>query len=71
MDIKTDPLVRIDVEFVEGDMSGRDQNLLHEGVHPLEDGEIEEFGALLVEVRHQLPALRHLSRCNFRDRKRS
>lgn len=51
-------------------MGGGDQDLLHEGIHPLEDGEVEELRALLVEVRHKLPALRHLFSRNFRGSSR-
>lgn len=57
--MRTNPLVILDVEFVEGDMCGGDQNLFDEGIDSLQDGEIEHFGALLIQIWHQFPRLRH------------
>ena len=54
------PLIEIDVEFVEGDVSGGDQDLLNIGIDSLEHGEVEEFCAVLVQIRHQFTALRHV-----------
>ena len=42
------PLIELDVEFVEGDMSGGHEDLFDEGIDPLEDGQVENFGALLI-----------------------
>lgn len=61
-EIGTHPLVLVDVKLVEGDMGGGDEDLLDEGVDPLEDGEVEGFGAVLVQIRRRLPVLRHLPR---------
>ena len=56
-------MASVDVEFVEGDVCGGDENLLHEGIDPLQHREIEDFGGLLVEIGHQFAVLRH----RFRD----
>ena len=53
-------MVALDVELVEGNMRGGDEDLFDEGIDSLEHGEIEHFGALLIEIRHQFPSLRHL-----------
>jgi hypothetical protein len=53
-------LVALDVELIEGNMRGGDEDLFDEGIDSLEHGEIEHFGALLIEIRHQFPSLRHL-----------
>ena len=55
----TNPLAEVDVEFVEGDMSGGDENFLDERIKSLQNSEIEMLGALLVQIWHQLPVLRH------------
>lgn len=52
-------MAEVDVELVEGDVSSGDEDLLDEGVDSLENGKIEELRALLVQIWHQLPALRH------------
>lgn len=55
------PLIEVEIKLVEGDMGGGEKDLLHEGVDPLEDGEVEHLRALLVQIRHQLPSpRRHL-----------
>lgn len=59
---KANPLVELDAERVQGDMCGSQQDIFNEGVGPLEDGEIERFGALLIQIGHRLPALQHLRR---------
>ena len=56
------PLVELDIELVEGDVSRGHENVLDEGVDPLEDCEVEELGALLIEIGHQFPVLCHLLR---------
>ena len=35
------------------------ENLLDEGVDPLEDREVEELGAMLIEIGHQFAVLCH------------
>jgi len=57
----TNPLVVFDVEVVEGDMSGGEENLVDEGIDSLEHGEIEHLRALLIQIRRQFLRLRHLS----------
>jgi hypothetical protein len=52
-------LAALDVERIERNVRGGDENLFDEGVHSLEHGEIEHFGALLVEIGHQFSGLRH------------
>ena len=42
------PLVKVDVELVEGDVSSNDEDLLNEGIDSLENGDIKELCALLV-----------------------
>lgn len=54
-DKRGDPLSSIDVELVEGDVSGRHKNLIDEWVHSLQNSEVECFGYLLIQVRHQFP----------------
>ena len=55
----TNPLAEVDVEFVEGDMSGGDENFLDERIKSLQNSEIEMLGALLVQIGHELAVLRH------------
>lgn len=45
---EANPLALVDVELVEGDMCGGDENFLNESVDSLENSEIENLGALLV-----------------------
>lgn len=52
-------MVEIDVELVEGDVGGGDEDFLDEGIDPLEHCEVERLRAMLVQVRQQLPVLRH------------
>lgn len=51
------PLVEVDVEIVESDVGGGDEDVLDGGIDPLEHSEVEHLGAPLVEVRRQLPAV--------------
>lgn len=57
---KTNPLIELNIEFVKGNMRRRYQNLFDERIHSLKNGEIEELGTMLIEIRHQFPRLRHL-----------
>ena len=57
--LESNPLGEVDVELVEGDVCGGDEDFLDEGVDALENGEVEELRALLVQIRHHLPVLRH------------
>lgn len=52
-------MAALDVERVERNVRRGDENLFDEGVHSLEHGEVEHFGALLVEIGHQFSGLRH------------
>ena len=55
-------MAEIDVEFVEGDVCGGEEDLLDERVDTLEDSQIEELGTGLIQIRHQFAApvsLRH------------
>lgn len=45
-------MIALDVELVEGDVRGCDQNLLDERVDSLEHREIQYFGAVLIQVGH-------------------
>ena len=45
---RVNPLTEVDVELVEGDMCGGDENFFNEGVDSLENSEIEKLGAVLV-----------------------
>ena len=49
---EANPLAKVDVELVEGDMSSSDKDLLDEGIDSLENGEVEELHALLVQIWH-------------------
>ena len=51
-EIETNPLAKVDVELVEGDVSSSDEDLLDEGIDSLENGEVEELCALLVQIWH-------------------
>lgn len=46
------PLAVIDVEFVEGNMSSSDKNLFNERIDTLKNRQVEELGAVLVQIRH-------------------
>ena len=51
----------LDVEFIESDVSGSDEDFLDERIETLEDCEIEEPRTVLIHIwRDQLPVLRHL-----------
>lgn len=52
-------MAALDVERIERNVRRGDENLFDEGVHSLEHGEVEHFGALLVEIGHQFSGLRH------------
>ena len=49
---EANPLAKVDVELVEGDVSSSDKDLLDEGIDSLENGEVEELHALLVQIWH-------------------
>ena len=49
---EANPLAKVDVELVEGDVSSSDKDLLDEGIDLLENGEVEELHALLVQIWH-------------------
>lgn len=51
-------MIEVDVELVEGDVGGGDEDLFDEGIDSLQNREIEDFCALLVEIWHQFSALR-------------
>nr|GMD53015.1 hypothetical protein BHM03_00035630 [Ipomoea batatas] len=57
--ILSTPLARINVKFIEGDVSGGDENFLNVGIDSLQNGEVEQLRAVLVKIWHQFPALRH------------
>lgn len=46
------PLIALDIELVEGDMRSGDQNFFDEWIDSLEHGEIEHFGAMLIQIGH-------------------
>ena len=51
----------LDVEFIESDVSGSDEDFLDERIETLEDCEIEEPRTVLIHIWwDQLPVLRHL-----------
>ena len=54
------PLVEVDVEVVERDVRGGDEDVLHGGVQALEDCEVEHARGLGVhrQVRGHLPPVR-------------
>lgn len=52
-------MIEFDVEIVESDMSSSDENLFNEGIHTLENSEIEHVGALMVQVRRQFCGITH------------
>ena len=45
-------MAKVDVELVEGDVSSSDEDLLDEGIDSLENGEVEELRALLIQIWH-------------------
>ena len=45
-------MAKVDVELVEGDVSSSDEDLLDEGIDSLENCEVEELRALLVQIWH-------------------
>lgn len=47
------------IEFVKCNMSGCEEDVFDTGIDPLKHGEVEELGALLVQLWHQFPVLRH------------
>ena len=49
---EANPLAKVDVELVEGDVSSSDKDLLDEGIDSLENAEVEELHALLVQIWH-------------------
>ena len=49
---EANPLAKVNVELVEGDVSSNDEDLLDEGIDSLENGEVEELRALLVQIWH-------------------
>ena len=51
-DWETYPLIALDIELVEGDMRSGDQNFFDEWIDSLEHGEIEHFGAMLIQIGH-------------------
>ena len=51
-EIAVNPLDKVDVELVEGDVSSNDKDLLDEGIDSLENGEVEELRVLLVQIWH-------------------
>ena len=51
-EIEANPLAKVDVELVEGDVSSSDEDLLDEGIDSLENCEVEELRALLVQIWH-------------------
>ena len=51
-EIEANPLDKVDVELVEGDVSSNDKDLLDEGIDSLENGEVEELRVLLVQIWH-------------------
>lgn len=53
-------MIKVNIEFIERDVGRRDQDLLHIGIDPLQHRQVEDFRALLVEIRHQFSVLRHL-----------
>lgn len=53
----TNPLAELDIELVEGDMSSGDENFFNIRVDSPEDGQIQDFGALLVQIGHQFSIL--------------
>lgn len=53
------PVVKLDIELVDGYMGSGHEDLLHERVEPLEYGKVVDLGAVLVEIWHQFPVLRH------------
>lgn len=58
---RTNPLVGFDVEVVERDMSGGEENLVDEWIDSLEHSEIQHLRALLIQIRRQFLGMRHLS----------
>jgi hypothetical protein len=59
LDIFATPLAEFGIEFVECNMSGREEDVFHIGIDPLKHRKVEELGALLVQLWHQFPILRH------------
>jgi hypothetical protein len=53
-------LAELNVEFIESDMSGCDEDFLDVWIDPLENCEIEEPRTVLVQIWDYLPVLRHL-----------
>ena len=51
-EIETNPLAKVDVELVEGDVSNNDEDFLDEGIDSMENGEVEKLRALLVQIWH-------------------
>ena len=58
---RTNPLVAFDVEVVEGDMRGSEENLVDVRIDSLEHGEIQHLRALLIQIRRQFLRLRHFN----------
>lgn len=59
LDIFATPLALFGIEFVKCNMSGCEEDVFDTGIDPLKHGEVEELGALLVQLWHQFPVLRH------------
>ena len=68
LDVLAAPLGEVDVELVEGDVCSGDEDFLDEGVDALKNSEVEELGAVLVEIGHELPVLRHFGTANTNPR---
>lgn len=58
---RTNPLVAFDVEVVQRDMCGGEEDLVDERIHSPEHREIEHLGALAIQIRRQF-LLRHFFR---------
>ena len=48
----TDPLAEFGIELVECNMSSREEDVFDTGIDPLKHREVEELGALLVQLWH-------------------
>lgn len=54
---RTNPLAAFDVEVVEGDVCGSEENLVDEWIYALEHCEIQNLRALLIQIRRQFLTL--------------